>query len=116
MRRPVSASLPHRRRPVSVFAQGDVCEIAALRLADGATRPRFEQDRWVFSGLVDAHRMMSEREQIWDFTEIINPRWRVVAKEILLAMLAPQYEAVLECAHALRTARSPRTLYGFLEK
>ncbi|WAX76998.1 integrase [Streptomyces sp. KMM 9044] len=116
MRRSVSASLPRHRRAIPVFAQVDVCEIAGLRLAEGAMRPRFEQDRWVFSGLVDAHRMMTEREQIWDFTEIINPQWRVVAKEILLAMLAPQYEAVLECAHALRAARSPRTLYGFLEK
>ncbi|MEH0543650.1 integrase [Streptomyces sp. B21-105] len=116
MRRSVSASLPRHRRVVSVFAQVNVCEIAGLRLAEGAMRPRFEQDRWVFSGLVDSHRMITEREQIWDFTEIINPQWRVVAKEILLAMLAPQYEAVLECAHALRAARSPRTLNGFLEK
>lgn len=116
MPRPASAPLPRRRRSVSIFAQGDVCEIAGLRLADGAVRPRFEQDRWVFSGLVDAHRMMSEREQIWDFAEIINPLWRVVAKEILLAMLAPQYEAVLKCAHALRAVRSPRTLYGFLDR
>lgn len=116
MRLPVSASFPRHRRLASVFAQVDVCEIAGLRLADGSVRPRFEQDRWVFSGLMDAHRMMSEREQIWDFTEIINPLWRVVAKEILLAMLAPQYAAVLECAQALRAVRSPRTLYGFLEK
>ncbi|MFI6061951.1 hypothetical protein [Streptomyces sp. NPDC051286] len=93
-----------------------MCEIAGLRLVDGATRPRFEQDRWVFSGLADAHRMMSDHEQIWDFTRIVNPRWSIVAKEILLAMLAPQYEAVLECAHAIRTPRSPRTCFNFLQR
>ncbi|MEU9183397.1 integrase [Streptomyces sp. NPDC048484] len=93
-----------------------MCEIAGLRLVDGATRPRFEQDRWVFSGLADAHRMMSDHEQIWDFPRIVNPLWRIVAKEILLAMLAPQYEAVLECAHALRAARSPRTCFNFLQR
>lgn len=60
--------------------------------------------------------MMSDHEQFWDFAPIINPQWRIVAKEILLAMLAPQYEAVLECAHALRAARSPRTCFNFLQR
>ncbi|WP_431040772.1 hypothetical protein ACQUSR_01935 [Streptomyces sp. P1-3] len=76
----------------------------------------FGQDRWELSGLADAHRMVSETELIWDFSEIVNPSWRVVAKEVLLAMLAPRHEAVLECSLALRRVRSPRTCYRYLRQ
>lgn len=115
MPRPRPASAPSSRRTVSVFAGVDVCATAGLRLPDRAPRSRFEDDCWVFSEILDAHRMVSDHELVWDFTQIRNPRWRVVAKEILLAMLAPQYEAVLECAHALRAVRSPRTCFTFLQ-
>ncbi|MBK3623293.1 integrase [Streptomyces sp. MBT49] len=113
-RPPAPAARP--RRTVSAFAGLDVCETAGLRLAPGAARVLFEQDRWVLSALLDAHRMVKDHELIWEFTEILNPRWRTVAKEILLALLAPQHEAVLACAHAIRSVRSPRTCFRFLQQ
>lgn len=116
MRRADSAPHLYPRRLVSVFAGGDVCEIAGLRLAPGSIRPLFEQDRWVLTGLLDAHRMMADGEQIWDFTDIADPPWRVVAKEVLLALLAPHHDAVLECALAIRSVRSPRTCFRFLQR
>ncbi|MCX4591710.1 integrase [Streptomyces sp. NBC_01549] len=115
MHRPAPA-YPYPLRTVSVFAGADVCDVAGLRLAPGAERPLFEYDRWVLSGLLDAHRMMSDHEHIWDFAEIINPSWRVVAKEVLLALLAPQHESVLQCALAIRSVRSPRTCFRFLQR
>lgn len=116
MRKPAASPSAPPRRSVSIFAQGDVCAIAGLRLAPGAKRSWFEQDVWVLSDIVDAHRMVGARELVWDFTQIHNPPWRVVTKEILLSLMAPQHEAVLESAHALRTLRSPRTCYRLLEQ
>lgn len=113
-RPPTPAARP--RQPVSAFAGLDVCETAGLRLAPGTARVLFDQDRWVLSALLDAHRMVKDHELIWEFTEILNPRWRTVAKEILLALLAPQNEAVLQCAHAIRSVRSPRTCFRFLQQ
>jgi hypothetical protein len=110
---PLSAPAPGYRHR-SAFAGVDVCQAAGLRVEDGAPRPVFDADRWELSGLADAHRMVHEHELIWDFTQIVNPAWRTVAKEILLALLAPGHEAVLECSHALRTARSPRTCFTYL--
>src|SRR5882757_1443676 len=105
---------PRPRRARSAFAGADVCEVAALRPPAGARRVLFEDRRWVLSELVDAHRMIAPGELVWDFDQILNPAWRIVAKEILLAMLAPQHEAVIECPHASRTLRSPRTCYRYL--
>ncbi len=112
----LSVPVHPRRRAGSVFARGNVCEIAGLKLTPGTKGPLFEQDRWELSGLADAHRMVTDTELVWDFTEIINPSWRVVAKEVLLAMLAPRHEAVLECSLALRSVRSPRTCYRYLRQ
>ncbi|WP_405738564.1 site-specific integrase [Streptomyces sp. NBC_01525] len=116
MSQQLSVPVRPRRRTASVFAGGNVCRIAGLKLTPGATGPLFEQDRWDLSGLADAHRMVTGTELVWDFTEIINPSWRMVAKEVLLAMLAPDHEAVLECALALRSVRSPRTCYRYLRQ
>ncbi|MFF2128719.1 hypothetical protein ACFVW1_25680 [Streptomyces olivochromogenes] len=112
----LSVPVRPRRRAGSVFAHGNVCDIAGLKLTPGVKGPLFEQDRWDLSGLADAHRMVTDAELLWDFTEIINPSWRVVAKEVLLAMLAPRHETVLECPLALRTVRSPRTCYRYLRQ
>ncbi|MFD6802568.1 integrase [Streptomyces cyaneofuscatus] len=113
MSRPVHAySSP--RRSESVFAGLYVCEVAGLRMPPTVRGPMFDEDLWVLADLVDAHRMVDPHELIWDFTEINNAAWRVVAKEVLLAMLAPQYQAVLECANAIRSFSNPRTCYRYL--
>ncbi|WP_411150097.1 hypothetical protein [Streptomyces sp. A30] len=111
MPRPITAPAPRGER--SAFTGVDVCDAAGLRLVPGARRVVFDQDRWRMD-LADAHRQIAPYELDWDFTQILNPAWRVVAKEILLALLAPQHEAVVECPHAPRTVRSPRTCYRYL--
>lgn len=114
MPRPIAAPRPRRTR--SAFAGADVCEVAGLRLPTGARRVLFDDDVWVLSELVDAHRMITPAELVWDFVKIMNPAWMSVTKEILLAMMAPQHDAVIECPHAARTLRSPRTCYRYLTR
>lgn len=111
MARPIPTAVPRRAR--SAFADADVCDAAGLHMVPGAPRVLFGQDRWRMQ-LADAHRQIQPYELDWDFTPILNPAWRVVAKEILLALLAPQHEAVVQCPHAPRTVRSPRTCYRHL--
>ncbi|WP_052230228.1 hypothetical protein [Streptomyces sp. CT34] len=111
MPRPITVPGPRRAR--SAFAGADVCHVAGLRLVPGAPRVIFDQDRWRMQ-LADAHRQIQPYELDWDFTQILNPAWRVTAKEILLALLAPQHDAVVQCPHAPRTMRSPRTCYRYL--
>lgn len=98
----------------SPFAGADVCELAGLALAPGAARPVFEQNVWQLDGLVDAHRMMRAAEKRWDFTTITHPGWRLVAKELVLALLAPTHERVAELPHAHRARLSPRTCHKHL--
>lgn len=112
--RPIVSALPPRRT-ASVFHRADVCETAQLKLAPGAPRPRFDDEVWELR-LADAHRMVGDQELMWDFSGIRNPAWRVVVKEVLLALLAPRHEAVLQIPLALRKARSPRTCFRFLQR
>lgn len=95
--------------PGSPFTGVDVCELAGLALTPGSIRPIFDQDVWVLDGLADAHRMMGAVEKRWDFTTIPNPAWRLVAKELMLALLAPGHERVAQLSHAHRNRLSPRT-------
>ena len=45
----------------------------------------------------------------FDFTAIRDPRWRLVAKELIIAMLAPRHEAVAPLPRAYRTPVHLRT-------
>ncbi|MFJ9508674.1 hypothetical protein ACIRPZ_33405 [Streptomyces anulatus] len=116
MPRPAPAALSERRGEASAFAGADVCEIAGLRVKAGATSPLFDSNTWDLRCLADTHRMVKEYELVWEFELIRNPAWRVVAKEVVLALMAPQHEAVLVCPHAERRLRSPRTSYRFLQR
>ncbi|WP_062980585.1 hypothetical protein [Nocardia anaemiae] len=100
----------------SIFSGAKVCETAGLRLAAGAHDAYFDSDVWDLSRLADAHRTIYTRELVWDFTLISTPFWRIVAKEMLLALMAPHHEQVLVTAHALRTVHSPRTCYRMLRQ
>lgn len=100
----------------SVFAGQDVCEVADLRLDPEARRPIYDDDVWDLSGLLDAHRMMRGGERVWDFTQITNPTWRPVLKDIALAFLAPQHERVISLPLAFRRVRSPRTVAQYLRE
>jgi hypothetical protein len=94
------AADPPRRSP---FADSDICGEAGLTLPDGAPRAVFEDDRWDFTAVVGLPNHMSPVSRRLDFTAIVNPRWRLVAKELVMAMLATRHHAVVELARAYRT-------------
>ncbi|MET9770334.1 hypothetical protein [Streptomyces sp. NPDC006415] len=116
MPRSVPAAPFHRRGGASAFAGTAVCEIAGLRILPGTRSPLFDWNTWDFKCLADTHRMVKAYELVWEFELILNPAWRVVAKEVVLALMAPTHEAVLECPYAERRLRSPRTSYRFLQR
>jgi hypothetical protein len=91
-----------------------VTETAGLRLRPSSPRAVFDQDVWDLTGLADAPVVMSTHRKILDFTDIANPRWRQVAREYLLARLAPLHPAVATLPHAFRTPLNPHSLWGEL--
>jgi hypothetical protein len=110
-----ATTLPDPAEPVrSVFAGADVCHQAGLRLPETARRPMFDQDVWDFTeviGLPVQMRLVSRR---FDFAAIIDPCWRLNAKELIMAMLAPRHEAVASLPRSYRTALHLVTASGRL--
>lgn len=98
----------------SVFADLDICREAALTLPDGTHRPVFEDDHWDFTAVIGLPNQMSKVSRRFDFTAITNPRWRVIAKEQITAMLAPRHEAVMPLPRAYRTPLHLLTASGRL--
>jgi hypothetical protein len=89
--------------PRSVFAGADICREAGLTLPAAAHRPMFDDDVWDFTMVVGLPTQLSPARRRLDFTAIGDPRWRLVAKELIVAMLAPRHEAVAPLARAYRT-------------
>ena len=52
----------------------------------------------------------------FDFTTITDPRWRLVAKELILALLAPRHDAVVRLPRAYRTALQLTSCYSRLDE
>ncbi|MEU0107604.1 site-specific integrase [Streptomyces sp. NPDC006251] len=100
---------------VSVFAGQYICTLAGLRMAPGTTGPVFEQDVWDFKDVEGFPRSMQGNRKIFDFRKIRNQLWRSVAKEYVVAMLAPEHEAVRHLAHAYRIPRTVWTCSSRLE-
>jgi DNA-binding Xre family transcriptional regulator len=101
---------PHR----SVFASADICREAGLTVPDGTPRPVFEDDLWDFTAVVGLLNQMAKVSRRFDFTAITNVRWRLVAKEQIMAMLAPRHEAVMPLPRAYRTPLHLLTAFGRL--
>src|SRR5450759_2856180 len=78
----------------SVFAGLDVCGVAGLALPTGAARPLFEDEVWDFTDVIGLPVQMPLANRRFDFTAILESRWRVVARELILALLAPRHPAV----------------------
>lgn len=91
-------------RSRSVFAGADVCREAGLTLSAEARRPMFEDDLWDFTTVIGLPTQMAPSQRRFDFTTIVNIRWRLVAKELILALLAPRHEAVAPLPRAYRNA------------
>jgi len=98
----------------SVFAGADICHEAGLALPDGARRPVFEDDLWDFTEVIGLPNQMSKVSRRFDFTAITNAGWRLVAKEQIVAMLAPRHEAVMTLPRAYRTPLHLLTASGRL--
>jgi hypothetical protein len=89
--------------PASPFAGIDICREAGLSLPPGAARPVFEDDEWDFTHVIGLPVRLNLGKRRFDFTLIPDQRWRLVAKELIAAMLAPQHEAVATLSRAYRT-------------
>ena len=109
-----AASLQHDL--ISPFAGADVCRQAGLALPDQARRPAFEHDLWDFTDVVGLPVDMSLANRRLDFSAIADPHWRLVAKELMLAMLAPRHPAVATLPRAYRTPLHLRSCIGRLEE
>jgi hypothetical protein len=107
-RQGLAAGHPFRGLPVA--------ETAGLRLRAGSRCAMFDQDVWDLTGLIDAPAVMSSHRKILDFTTIANPRWRQVAREYLLARLAPHHPAVATLPHAFRAPLNPNSLWAELKQ
>ncbi|KOV36715.1 hypothetical protein [Streptomyces sp. H036] len=107
---PIPAELAAR----SPFAGKDVCAEAGWELRAGSHRATFDEDVWDVRGLADAPKSMVESVKIWDFTRIVNPWWRLTAKEYLFAAVVPQHEAVLALPDVPRDPLKPQSCYGLV--
>ena len=94
--------LPHPGR--SPFAGADICRQAGLTLPDGAHRPMFDDDLWDFTDVTGLPVSMGPNIRRLSFTQITDPGWRLVAKELIFAMLVPRHEAVAPLPRAYRAS------------
>lgn len=108
-------TLVEERGGAQPFRGLSVTETAGLRLRPGSPRVVFDQDVWDLSGLADAPTVMSAHRKVLDFTTIANPRWRAVAREYLMARLAPRHPGVATLPAALRTPMNPHSLWSELK-
>ncbi|MFB7501452.1 site-specific integrase [Streptomyces sp. NPDC056161] len=100
----------------AVFAGADVCHEAGLLLPEGARRPVFEDDVWDFTDVVGLPVQLALATRRFEFTGITDERWRLVGKELVLAMLAPRHPAVAPLPRAHRTALHLRSCAGRLDE
>jgi integrase len=107
---PIRATDATRRSP---FTGADVCAQAGLRLPAGQPGPRFDDDLWDFTDVAGLPVEMPLSVRRLDFTAIIS-RWRLVAKELMLALLAPRHPAVTPLPRAYRTPLHLRTCHARL--
>src|SRR5260370_212586 len=63
----------------------------------------FDDPVWDFPDVTGLPVQMPPATRRFDFTGIINPRWRQVARELIMALLAPRHEAVPPLPRAYRT-------------
>jgi hypothetical protein len=106
--------LPHPGR--SPFAGADICRQAGLTLPDGAARPNFDDDLWDFTDVAGLPVSLALAVRRFSFAQIADPRWRLAAKELIFAMLAPRHEAVAELPRAFRTPMHLTTASGRLKE
>lgn len=100
---------PDADQRLSPFTGADICAQAGFTVQPGQRAPRFDDDAWAFRMVANLPVQVAGRDRYWDFTLIRNPRWRLVAKELMFALLVPRHEAVAVLPHAYRTPMALRT-------
>ena len=98
----------------SPFAGADICREAGLPLPDRARRPVFDDDLWDLSEVIGLPVSLGPRQRRFSFAGISDGRWRLVAKELVMALLAPHHEAVAALPRAYRTPLHVSTCNGRL--
>jgi len=111
MTTPLPAAPPQGRSP---FVGADVCQHAGLALPPGTSRPKFDDDLWDFTDVTGLPASMPLAVRRFAFEPVGDPRWRLVAKELVFAMLAPRHEAVALLPRANRTPVHLQTANGRL--
>jgi hypothetical protein len=86
----------------SVFAGADVGRAAGFTVTGGARGPAFDDDVWDFTAVARLPAQLSRAAKVWNFTGVTDPGFRLAAKELLFALLAPRHEAVAALPHAYR--------------
>jgi hypothetical protein len=94
----------------SPFAGADICQHAGLTIPPCSPRPLFDDDLWDFTSVSGLPVSMAPADRRLSFAPIADLRWRLVAKELIFAMLAPRHEAVTMLPRAYRTPLHIRTV------
>lgn len=102
--------------PLSPFAGVDVCDQAGLTLPQDTRRPGFDDDLWDFTAVAGLPVQMSLANRRFNFAAIADPRWRLVAKELILALLCPRHPAVAPLPRAYRTPLHLNSCIGRLNE
>jgi integrase len=110
-----AAASAREGRP-SPFTGDDVCLRAGLALPDGTRRPLFDDDLWDFTEVIGLAVHIPLANRRFNFASISDQRWRLVAKELIMAFLAPQHPAVAELPRAYRTPLHLRSCIGRLSE
>src|SRR6266700_3625101 len=100
----------------SPFRGADICAEAGFRLPSGAIRPMFEHHVWDFTAVAGLAASKQAAIRRLDFTPITDPRWRLVAKELIFALLVPRHDNVILLPRALRTALHLESCRGRLRE
>ena len=101
----------------SPFTGADVCREAGLTLPE-RTSPRrsFDDDLWDFTDVIGLPVQMAVGQPSLRLHHDQRPRWRLVAKELILALLAPHHPAVAPLPRAYRTPLHLRSCAGRLDE
>jgi len=98
----------------SPFAGQLVHVLAGLRMTPDARQPVFDEGIWDLTGASEVSVQVAPNILTWDFTKIEDEGWRLVARELLIAVLAPAHERVLTVPLARRDPLALATCHSRL--
>lgn len=90
----------------SPFRGLDLCRAAGFEVEPGASGPVFEDDVWDFNVVAGRPNYLHYRALRLEFAAVADPRWRMVAKEYIAALMLPQHERVRLVPGAYRVPRA----------